>query len=80
MEKDNKPDVDIRILIHDVSDPNDEKSDIYEVKGSGYYVLATLTSIIFQVFMKADTDIEDAKRITCDNFDKWYDMYKDSKD
>lgn len=76
----NEPKVDIRILIHDKSDPENDTSDIYTIKGSGYDVLSTLSAVVFDIFMKAEADIEDAKRITCDNFDRWYNIYKESKE
>lgn len=78
--EDKKPDVDVRILIHDTTNPEQDTSDIYEIHGDARALLSTFSIILYKCMAHFNMTVDEMIELLSSNFKKNANIKEPSKD
>lgn len=66
--EDKKPDVDVRILIHDTTNPEQDTSDVYEIHGDARALLSTFSIILYKCMAHFNMTVDEMIDLLSSNF------------
>lgn len=75
-----KPDVDVRILIHDTTNPEQDTSDVYEIHGDARALLSTFSIILYKCMSHFNMTVDEMIDLISKNFKNHDNMKEPSKD
>lgn len=63
-----KPDVDVRILIHDTTNSERDTSDVYEIHGDARALLSTFSIILYKCMSHFNMTVDEMIELLSSNF------------
>lgn len=78
--EDKKPDVDIRILIHDTTNPEQDTSDVYEIHGNARALVSTFSIILYNCMDHFNMTVDEMIELISSNFRNYANIKEPSKD